>query len=87
MFNRVAYNFSKTYDLAVIGGGPGGYHLFIQDMLPLSRLLNLDLTLSALKKEEHLEELVSMSVVSPLKHFSISPTNITNSTMTSNPSA
>ena len=42
LFNRVAFNFSKSYDVAVIGGGPGGNPLVIQDTWPPSRPLNSD---------------------------------------------
>lgn len=39
LFNRISYGFSgKAYDLAVIGGGPGGKGSFIKDTSLLSRL-------------------------------------------------
>ena len=59
LFNRVSYNFSKTYDLAVIGGGPGGINKHIQDTSLPSKPHNLDSTPSASKKEELSEELAS----------------------------
>ena len=79
IFNRVSYNFSKSYDLAVIGGGPGGIYHFIQVMSLPSKLHNLDSIQFVSKKEDHLEVLVSMSAVSLPKLSSISLTNITNS--------
>ena len=42
LFNRVAFNFSKSYDVAVIGGGPGGKPLDIQDTWLPSRPHNWD---------------------------------------------
>ena len=42
LFNRVAFNFSKSYDVAVIGGGPGGKPLDIQDTWLPSRLHSWD---------------------------------------------
>lgn len=29
LFNRISHNFSKAYDVAVIGGGPGGIYSLI----------------------------------------------------------
>jgi hypothetical protein len=47
---------TKAFDVAVIGGGPGGNTFLIQVMLQPLKLLNLDSTQSVLKKEEALEE-------------------------------
>lgn len=56
--NNLVFRFAtKAFDLAVIGGGPGGTIIsIIQDMLPLSREVNWVLTLSVSKKEEPWEE-------------------------------
>lgn len=56
--NNLVYRFAtKAYDLAVIGGGPGGthHHLSKDTSLP-SRLHNLDSIQSVSKKEALLEE-------------------------------
>lgn len=60
---------TKSFDVAVIGGGPGGISSIIQVMLLPLRLLNLDLTPFAFKKEEVLVELVSMLDVFPQRHY------------------
>ena len=50
---------SKSYDVAVIGGGPGGkISIQIQVTLQQSRQLNWDSIQFAYRKEEDLEELV-----------------------------
>lgn len=83
--NNLVYRFAtKAYDLAVIGGGPGGtHHPLSQDTLLPSRVHNLDSIPSASKKEALSEEPVSTLVVSPQKPFSTSHTSIMNSTTTS----
>jgi hypothetical protein len=59
--NNLVYRFAtKAYDLAVIGGGPGGNSIYqTQDMLLPSRLLNWVSILSVLKREEAWVEHVS----------------------------
>jgi hypothetical protein len=57
LFNRQIYAFSnRAFDLAIIGGGPGGTYLDIQDMSLLLKPHNLDSILSASKREAHWEE-------------------------------
>ena len=84
LFNRIGYGFSnKTYDVAVIGGGPGGNFQPIQVMQLPSRLPNSDLIPSALRKEALWEEHVLMWAVFLQKHSSTFLINITNLTTTS----
>ena len=82
LFNRISYRFSQSFDIAVIGGGPGGNTFFTQDTSQPSKQPNSDSTQSASKKEDPSEELVSTSAVFHPKHFSTFLTNITNSTTT-----
>ena len=87
LFNKIGYGFSnKSFDVAIIGGGPGGILQSSQVMSLPSRLLNSDLILSVLKKEALWEEHALMLDVFPQKHSSTSPINITNLIMTSRPS-
>lgn len=83
LFNRVGFGFSKSYDLAVIGAGPGGTTLVIKDTSLPSKLLNWDSTLSASKREEPWEVPALMSDVFPPRLSLTSPTSTTNSIMTS----
>jgi hypothetical protein len=50
LMQRMSYGFaSKPYDVAIIGGGPGGNSSLTQDTLRLSRPLSWALGPSALK--------------------------------------
>ena len=83
LFNRISYRFSQSFDIAVIGGGPGGNPFFTQDTSQPSRQPNLDSTQSASKKEDPSEEHASMLAAFHPKPFSTFLTNITNSSTTS----
>lgn len=81
LFNRISHNFSKTFDLAVIGGGPGGKDFPIKDMLQLLRRLNSEWILFVSKREDRWEVLVSTSAAFRPRLCSISLTNIMSSIM------
>lgn len=83
--NNLVFRFAtKAYDLAVIGGGPGGNdcHL-LKDMSPPSRVHNLDSIPYVSKKEALSEEPASMLAASHPKPFLTSHISTMNSTMTS----
>lgn len=86
LFNRTAFGFStKSFDLAIIGGGPGGTLPPTQDTSLPSRPRSWVSILSALRSGERWAGPASTWAASPPRPSSTSPTNTTNSTTTSSP--